>query len=625
MAMKKRLGGFAAVVLLAVLFPSGLQGFAVLAAPVPPIIRKVPDLKPVSPEKPLIPGKIDLKPLPAARLQIKPETVGALKANPAGAWNPPYSRSGTVFVLVSEKISYLDQVMPEIRRYAEDVAFDGYKVFLYRVSFEGSIDPFFSHVRDLKSFIRGKWLGVLEEAERGGLSREAFEMGTGVVLIGTFPAPLVHKRMATTREDPDVPGKWIRTVYEGVTPCDLFLTDMDGSWNILDPNGIPLVTTIDSPSVPQDSECVPGDEIDDYWQPQPEWGKSGARPEIWIGRIDPRPVVFSGNDVRDSLKRYFEGNHNYRAGLKVAGQDKVKELTFENRLLYYDDDMEEHASAAASMIELPWSSAGSTKIVSSPAKTRKADFLDTLKDGNFLWVEAFMHSTPAPHEFAYPECTEKKIETLPRTELFQGFNGRPLRALFYYHHGCSVCRYTELDNLGESYLFNKLAVPSELNPLAVLGNTSVGPHDTAFLYAGLMYGLNLGQAQMLSQRAYARSSNWATTFPAYPGRIDPKRYYNQTLLGDPTLRPRPFSPTLKPAPPDLPRIYDLVKSRYGSLFRVNLARLKALGLSASSAATRKAAQLVPAKPFPVDRQGAIIDPGWGAMGIPALQRKLRLE
>jgi len=585
-------------------------------------IRKLPEVKPVSPDIIIQPGQI--RPIPglASGIQIKTEKAGALSAKPAGIWNPPYTRAGTVFVLVSEKITQLEVVMPDIRRYAEDVASDGYKVFLYTISFEGNIDPFFSHVRDLKSFIRGKWLKTLDEVGQGALSQNSFDIGTGVVLVGTFPVPLVHKRMATTKDDPDAPGQKIRVVYEGVMPCDLFLTDMDGAWNILDENGIPLVSTIDTPAIPQDAECVPGDEIDPYWQPQAEWGKAGARPEIWIGRIDPRPVVFTGNDVRDSLRRYFRGNHNYRVGIKVELQEKIAELTFENRLLYYDDDMQENASAAASMLSMPWPSRGTTQVVSSPATTRKADYMARLKDSNFLWVEAFMHSAPTLHEFAFPEGTETKTEVLQGTELFKDANGQKLRALFYYHHGCSVCRYTEQSNLGEEYLFNQAALPTELHPLAVMGNASVGPHDTAQFYAGLMYGLNIGQAQMLAQRGFARSSNWPTTFPAFPGKVDPKRYYNQTLLGDPTLRPRPFSPLLAPTPPNLPQVYGTVKNQMANFFSANLAVLKNRVLSAASAPLKRAGKLTGGKPFPLGRGGIVLDPDWNRLGIPGLGKRL---
>jgi len=609
---------------------SGAAMAAILPPAAPPPgqvlpIRKIPEFKPVSPDKVFIPGQINLKPGQVSRVQIQPERMGALTARPSGIWSPPYSRSGTVFVLVSEKIPQLEAVMPDIRQYAQDVAADGYKVFLYTLSFEGASDPFFSHVRDLKSFIRGKWLGALEEAAKGTLSRMAFDMGTGVVLVGPLPIPFVHKRMATTRDNPDLPGQKERVVYEGVMACDLFLTDMDGRWNILDQNGIPIVSTIDEPLIPRDAECVPGDEIASYWQPQAEWGKAGARPEIWIGRIDPSPVVFSGSEARDSLIRYFRGNHNYRTGIKAESQAKVEELTFANRLLYYDDDMEEYAADAVAMLSMAWPSSGTNQVVSAPATTRKADYMDRLEDGNFLWVEAFMHSSPVLHEFSFPDGMEEKTEALTADELFQGFNGRPLRALFYYHQGCSVCRYTQKDNLGERYLFNRSAVPSELHPLAVLGNTSVGPHDTASFYAGLMYGLSIGQAQMFSQRNFARSSNWPTTFPAYPGRIDPKRYYNQTLLGDPTLCPRPFSPILAPSLPNLSQAYGRLKQRHANLFSANLAALKARAFSAASASVSRIGKLGAVRPFPEGKGGIVIDPEWDRLGFPGLKRHIRAE
>ena len=529
------------------------------------------------------------------------------------------TRSGTVFILVSEQIWHLDQLMPTIRTYAEDVARDGYKVFLYRVSFEGTIDPYFSHVRNLKSFIQAKWLQTLGEVENGGLSREAFNIGTGVVLVGVFPLPLLHMRMATTRDDPDVPGQTERILYEGVMPCDLYLTDMDGSWNILDEYGVPIVSTIDAPTIPQDSECVPGDEIHPSWQPQAEWGKAGARPEIWIGRIDPSRVTSNKTEDLLHYTSYFEGNHNYRTGMKTQSEEKVEEYTFEDRLLYYDDDMEDLASEGAAMISMAWPSGGTTQIVNDPVTTAKADYLDRLKNNNYLWVEAFMHSSPDLHQFAIPEGKEARIENLPRNEIFQG---QKIRALFYFHHGCSVCRYTERHNLGEEYLFNRSAIPAKLHTMAVLGNTSVGPHDTATFYVGLSFGLNIGQAQMLAQRAFARQANWPSTFPAYPGQVNPKRYYNQTLLGDPTLRPRAFSPLLEPTPPNLASVYGIVKSRYEIFLPVDLKRLQARVISSRSASTGMIGKLVPISAFPTGKGGVIIDPEWDRMGIPGLKRRL---
>ncbi len=586
------------------------------------IIKRIPDLRPVSLDKTIIPGKINLKPGQISGLQIQPEKAGALSAKPSGIWNPPMTRSGTVFILVSEKIWHLDQLMPTIRTYAEDVARDGYKVLLYKVSFEGTIDPYFSHVRNLKSFIQSKWLQTLGEVEKGGLSREAFNMGTGVVLVGKFPLPLLHKRMATTEDDPDAPGQTKRVLYEGVMPCDLYLTDMDGSWNILDEYGIPLVSTVDAPTIPQDSECVPGDEIHPSWQPQAEWGKAGARPEIWIGRIDPSRITSNETEDFAHYRSYFQGNHTYRTGMKTQSAEKVGEYTFENRLLYYDDDMEDLASEGAAMISLAWPSGGTTQIVNAPATTTKADYLNRLKNNNFLWVEAFMHSSPALHQFSIPEGKEVRIENLPWNELFQG---QRIRALFYFHHGCSVCRYSERHNLGEEYLFDRTAVPGGLHPMAVLGNTSVGPHDTATFYAGLAFGMNIGQAQMLSQRAFARQANWPSTFPAIPGRVDPKRYYNQTLLGDPTLRPRAFSPLLEPTPPNLVSVYGIVKGRFGILFPTDLKRLQTRGISSKSVPTRKVAELFSISAFPTGKGGIVIDPQWGRIGIPGLKKRLSSE
>ena len=140
-----------------------------------------------------------------------------------------------------------------------------------------------------------------------------------------------------------------------------------------------------------------------------------------------------------------------------------------------------------------------------------------------------------------------------------------------------------------------------------------------------MYGLNIVQAQMFSQRGFARSSNWPTTFPAFPGRVDPKRYYNQTLLGDPTLRPRPSSPLLAPPPPNLPQVYGTLENQMANVFSANLAVLKNRALSAASAPLKTAGKLKAGKPFPVGRGGIVLDPDWNLLGTPGLKKRLSTD
>lgn len=594
------------------------------------LMKKLPQIKSPPLEQIKPPVKLEKVPGTISSINITPEVFGSLKATSRGVWEPQGTRSGTFFILLSEKIWHFEQLMPYVRTYAEDVARDGYKVRLFTVGFEGSMDPYFTDIKNLKAFIRSKWLETLKECEEGKLSKNAFDVGTGLVLIGSFPLPLVHKR--TQVWEPESEGSTVmeKVVYEGVFACDLYLTDMDGAWNITDEVGIPLISTLDEPAIKRDSECVPGDEVDPYWTGDTnDWGRMGARPEIWMGRINPGNIGPSSNHDFDAILNYLRVNHNYRTVMETQSSETVEDLTFKNRLIYYDDDMRDLAQAAADMISLKWSGPvfgetsyagdnhpqGYTRIINGTNTTNKADYKERLKNGNYLWVEAFMHSAPELHEFAVASGTE----SLHRTELFQG--GK-LKTLFYYHHGCSACDYKHRDNLGENYLYRAGAM-GMLSPMAVLGNTSVGPHDTATFYVSLAYGMNIGQAQMMSQRSYARRKDWPTTYPPRPGFVNPKRYYNQTLLGDPSLRPNMFSPVLVPTPPDLPSVYATVMQNPVMASFKNLNALKIGATKAGSSQPIMKSGLKPGKDYPVRSGGIVRDPLWKTMDIPELQKMVK--
>jgi|GEM_PF-2421717 len=591
------------------------------------IIKKKPNLK-IRPKDTIKPP-LEIKKIPeiSREINIKPETFGTLKATPRGIWEPENGREGSFFILLSEEVSNLNNVLPYVQTYAEDVASDGYQVKLYTITFDGDMDPFFSNVKNLKSFIRSKWLRTLKECEEGRLSKQAFEMGTGIVLIGPFPLPLVHKRMRTYKEEPPGSGTVEKIVYEGVFACDLYLTDMDGNWNLVDETGYPLITTMDYPEIPMDHECVPGDEVHPYWTGDiQDWGKMGAKPEIWMGRINPGNTSFNATTDGIAITDYLFANHKYRKGIEQTSEQDIKEQTFKNRLIYYDDDMRHLAQETADMMAITWpgpvfgetSYAGTghpkgyTRIVNGTNTTNKADYIERLKLGNYLWVETFMHSAHDLHQFD----TSSGIEKVHKQELFKE---QKMKALFYYHHGCSACDYKQKDNLGENYLFYPNHI-GDLKPMAVLGNTTVGPHETGPLYVSLAYGMNIGQAQMLTQRSYARNKNWVTVAPSDPGHVNPKRYYSQTLLGDPTLRPIQFSPSLVPPQLNLPSVYKTVTQKIQGASYPSLGKLKNTANIASSAEPVMKKGLKPGKAYPVVSGGIVQDPLWQKMNIPGLKK-----
>lgn len=542
-------------------------------------------------------------------------------------------RRGTVFVLVRRGI-YQD-VRDAIDTYTRDLAQEGFTTYAYTIQLKGELDPFYGKVKDLKGFIRARWLWLARECLEGRVAPSTFDLGTGVVLVGDLPVPLVHHRTGEwSREEPEGSGNIVTGCYEGVFVCDLYLTDMDGDWSYTDPNGIPLYTTVDPQIIAPDHELAPGDQDAPKWTPCPKAGNGGARPEIWIGRIDAKPVsLVNGQYSRDHevelLTQYFARNHAYRHHHcpYVGSGLSSEECAARDRTAYFDDDFASLALGATNAHNKVWPgkichnddfliwSDPVNRYIDDGSLTKADDYLQRLCLARHLWMESAMHSNWDGHEFRLGQNTE----WLPSTSL----SGPRLKALFHYLQGCHTADYRHTNNLGSVYLF-----PGEA--LGVLGNTGVGPHDTGVFYESLRLGMNLGQAQMMYQRGHARTDNWITTWPVSPGNIDPKRYYNQTLLGDPTLRPEPFIPT--PQPIVLAHVID-----YASIIRTlpfattdELAAVQNRAMARFEAGQAGRYNVVEQMPEPGinylrDQPGQpVIDPHWRFSVSPLLRQRVEV-
>lgn len=308
-------------------------------------------------------------------------------------------RMGTVFLLVN--IEIYQKLAGSIRTYAEDLAKEGFTTYVYSIRKEGSLDPFFYSLRNLKSLIREQWLHLVEEHRQGKLSFEALDQGTGVILVGKLPLPLVHSRGGNIPETGDP--------YEGISPFDIYLTDMDGDWSYTDNNGFPFFSTVDPEVIPPDSECAPGDEVSSTWSNRlaPFMGSCAAKPEIWIGRIDAGPVS-NGNQTQEIrfIERYFLRNHTYRTQPRATTLD---------RLAYFDDDFARLAPATTNAHASVWPGplasdnndvsgaiAGVNRYVNNFALTQAEDYLARLESSRYGWVESLMHSNPEMHDFKTP-------------------------------------------------------------------------------------------------------------------------------------------------------------------------------------------------------------------------------
>lgn len=487
-------------------------------------------------------GAAVVEPLPI----FKVEKHGGITAIPwqSPAQPSPEQRVGTVFVLVNQGI--FPDIQPAIATYVTDLAEEGFATRVLLVTGSDQVG--------FRALLRAHYLELFDERAAGDIvNDEVLQFGSGAVLVGELPIPVVHGRGGDTGDG---------TPYEGNFVCELYFTDMDGTWSYFDSAGLPYYSTVDPKLIPIDSECRPWDMAHAKWPLAAKLGKGGARPELFLGRIAPHTVSQVGgvyNRAREVqlLNEYFARNHAYRLGQYpyVPQGAKGEEYARKNRLVYYDDDWNGMAYGAAQAHNSVWpgkivvddvgAPVGSevNRYVNAIQITSKPDYLKRIGEQRWLWVESLMHSGPLEHQFSYG----KTIQSLMSSELGK----LKLPALFFNLQGCDTSDYRQTGNLGDTYLFLG-------ESLAVLGNAAAGPHDTGVLYQALKEGWGLGQAQMFSQCLYARKEAWPLTWP-FSGECNPKRYYCQTLLGDPTLRPRVFMPSAAPLKLALPQRVGLAR------------------------------------------------------------------
>ncbi len=269
----------------------------------------------------------------------------------------------------------------------------------------------------------------------------------------------------------DVPAAWMETFWYYVShfPTDYFYMDLDGTWN--------------------------DNDLDGFYD-----NLSGnLEPEIWSGRITPSNCIF-GDEVK-LLNQYFAKNHAYRTGT----------LSLPDRALGY--------------LECTWYPQVETYLGWVYADVNFIDNEDTttalhykymLQQG-YEWVHLLAHSSPWGSTFFLHN------ETYGGGSVFsyEMPQVNP-QANFVLLNACSNAKYTETNNLGQSYLFGSDYV------LAVIGETRIMyGDDFEDLYASLGAGKNLGESFL----------DWI--WWCYDG------FWGCHIFGDPTLKPHGHGNPLK--------------------------------------------------------------------------------
>lgn len=256
----------------------------------------------------------------------------------------------------------------------------------------------------------------------------------------------------------DIPTGWIENGY-GEYPIDMYLMDMNGTWTDSDSDGL----------------------FDSY---------SGGAPEIWLGRLTPTFLSF-GSQV-ELLNSYFAKNHAYRTGV----------LSLPDRALAYEEAFTGLTYSLDNLYE-------DVTRVDDPAGTNADDFREELLYG-YEWIHLISHSSPWGSSF-HTGAPPEGAGTL------NNFEVPPLdpHGFFYVLNCCSNGRWTEVDNLANSYIW------TDSYGLAALAQAKVDytNYFTEY-YQELSTGAVLGQAFIV----------WLA-----------ENMYNEdgaVLLGDPTLKPR---------------------------------------------------------------------------------------
>jgi len=256
----------------------------------------------------------------------------------------------------------------------------------------------------------------------------------------------------------DIPTGWIENGY-GEYPIDMYLMDMNGTWTDPDADGL----------------------FDSY--------SSGA-PEIWLGRLTPTYLTF-GSSV-DLLNAYFTKNHSYRTGA----------LSLPDRALAYEEAFTGLTGALDNLYD-------SVTRKTNPAETNADDFKAELMYG-YEWVHLISHSSPWGSSFhtGAPPAGGGTLDF---------FEVPPLdpHAFFYVLNCCSNGRWTEVDNIANSYIW------TDSYGLAALAQAKVDyTNNFTEYYSQLSSGSNLGDAYRF----------WlANNMSMEDGAV---------LFGDPTLKPR---------------------------------------------------------------------------------------
>jgi len=349
---------------------------------------------------------------------------------------------GTVVIVVES--SLYSSVSAAVTQYRQDLNDTGYHTILYT-------NPI-STAEELKANLSG-WYDS--------------EDILGAVLIGRLPYAQYYHPAA---------GAFSAETFI----CDLFLTDLDGTWSDTNPT-------------------------DGIYDAHSSTTGTDIFPEIFLGRIDPTCLTW-GTSVANHVNTYLARIHSYRIG----GVSRNRQALF-----YIDDDWSGYWGTR-------WSNDGGlayslvTSVNLPTTSTTASDWLNTRITQNYQWGHLCVHSSPTTHYFGPGGSGEGTVTSSQIQAAPPSFN-------FYNLFCCSGAKWTIADDLGVTYTF------SGSYSLATIGSSKTGSMmDCDEFYGPVGQNLTLGE----SLRDWFSES---LTSSSSAGSSYLEWYYGMNIIGDPLL------------------------------------------------------------------------------------------
>jgi hypothetical protein len=358
-----------------------------------------------------------------------------------------------VEVVVEHDLYSSGQITTGLNRYLADITAQGYNPILTTTFTPDSTSD------ELRTHLNQRY-------NTQGLS--------GTVFIGHLPVGSVYT----------VAGGGISAEFH---PCDLYFTDLDGSWTNSGAHGI-----------------LPDTHTD---------GNGDVGPEIWMGRLTTWNLIYlqPGRTEASLLNDYFDKNHAYRTGSLTTPR---------TGLAYTDDDWDHVARAAALSLAV---SGSVNDVWNDPAipgdQTTAANYESRLANESYEQILLSAHSSSLSHTIGGSSTNNSELAALDP------------QSLFYNLFSCSAAKYTDFGYIAGEYVFG------EGKGLVAVGTAKTGGmmSDTMSDYYGpLGAGETFGDAMQ----------NWWNTAVDPTGHTDIEKawYYGMTTIGDPLLVTQMYIP-----------------------------------------------------------------------------------